>query len=279
MKQPDPEPPSGPVGPGFGDPGLPGRDRSTPLDGVNWKKGDRLDTVDLLNVQGYIPPQGAANGALLADGTPLHINNFGPESGDYPDLVPLHFYDAVNKSWILFRAYIGKFNDNVKPNWGNTQYAGRPSPQYYYQNTERTLSFDFKVAAQSGVELAPLWQKLNYLVGLCYPSFTGGAFPTMRNPFIKLTLGDVYHHVPGFLTQLTMTPIDNIPWEVIRDPDKGLARVPMGMNISTDFTYVGDSMPSSKSPYHFLNNEKWIDHTDSYWTTEPGTAYPKRLDE
>ena len=143
----------------------------------------------------------------------------------------------------------------------------------------RKISFDFKVAAQSGVELAPLWQKLNYLVGLCYPSFTGSAFPTMRNPFIKLTLGDVYHHVPGFLTQLTMSPIDNIPWEVIRDPDKGLARVPMGMNISTDFTYVGDSMPSSNSPYHFLNNEKWIDHSDSYWTTEPGTAYPKRLDE
>ena len=263
----------------LGDPGKPGLERLRQTHGVNASSGDKLDTVDLLNVQGYIPPKAAENGAILADGSPIHINNFAPESGDYPDLVPLHFYDAINKAWILFRAYIGKFNDSVGASWGNTQYAGRPTPQYYYQNTTRKISFDFQVAAQSAVELAPLWQKLNYLVGLCYPSFTGGAFPTMRNPFIKLTLGDVYHHVPGFLTQLTMTPIDNIPWEIIRDPERGLARVPMGMNISTDFTFVGDSMPSSKSPYHFLNNENWIDHSDSYWSTEPGTAYPKRLDE
>ena len=264
----------------LGDPGKPGLERSSRIAGVNATKGDKLDTVDLLNVQGYIPPKGAENGAMLADGaTNIHINDFIPESGDYPDLVPLHFYDTINKAWILFRAYIGKFNDTISPAWGNTQYAGRPVPQYYYQNTERKISFDFKVAAQSGVELAPLWQKLNYLVGLCYPTFTGKAFPTMVNPFIKLTLGDVYHHVPGFLTQLTMTPIDNIPWETVKDAENGLARVPMGMNVSLDFTYVGDSMPSSKSPYHFLNNEKWIDHSDSYWSTEPGTAYPARLKE
>jgi len=255
----------------FGSPGMPGKDRTNPLDGVNAKKGDKLDTIDLLNAQGYISKGNVKGGtSFIADGKKLPLTEIKPTTEDYPDLIPLHFYDVNNKAWILFRAYIGKFNDTVTPSWSSTDIAGRPVPQYYYQKTERKISFDFKVAAMSKHELAPMWQKLNYLVGLCYPSFTNSVYPTMINPFIKLTLGDVFHHVPGFLTTLTVSPIENISWELIRDPKRGLARVPMGMNVSLDFTYVGDSMPSQTSPNHYLHAtyDDWIDHTGTFWGTK-----------
>ena len=263
----------------FGSPGMPGKDRTDPLGGVN-AKGDpksRYDTLDLLGVQGYIPSSNAGDG--LVDGTSLNIDKFRPLSGDYPDLIPLQFYDITNKAWIIFRAYVGKFNDTITPTWGSTDIAGRSQPMYYYQKTERKVSFDFKVAATSKWELAPMWQKLNYLVGLCYPSFTGTAYPTMVNPFIKLTLGDVFHHVPGFLTSLTVSPIENIPWEIINDPKKGLARVPMGVTVSLDFTYVGDALGQQLSPNHYIHAlaHSWVNYADSYW--QKGGAYPKSIQE
>ena len=265
----------------FGSPGKTGEniDRTNPLDGVNALKHPdfRYDTLDLLGVQGYIP-SGIA-GAGLVDGTPLNIDKYKPLSGDYPDLIPLQFYDITNKAWIIFRAYIGKFNDTITPTWGSTDIAGRSQPMYYYQKTERKLSFDFQVAATSKHELAPMWQKLNYLVGLCYPSFTPGAYPTMINPFIKMTLGDVFHHVPGFLDSLTVSPIENIPWEIVNEPKRGLARVPMGMNISLNFTYVGDSLGTQRSPNHYIHAKahSWVDYKSSYW--QKGGAYPKNLKE
>ena len=261
----------------FGSPGMPDKDRTDPLGGVNAGAGPnfRYDTLDLLGVQGYIPPSNAGTG--LVDGTPLNIDKLKPLSGDYPDLIPLQFYDITHSSWIIFRAYIGKFNDTISPSWGSTDIAGRSQPMYYYQKTERKVSFDFKVAATSKHELAPMWQKLNYLVGLCYPSFNGDTYPTMVNPFIKLTLGDVFHHVPGFLSTLTISPIDNIPWEIVDDPKRGLARVPMGMNVSLDFTYVGDALGTQRSPNHYLQQTPWVDYTNSYW--QKGGAYPKNIQE
>jgi hypothetical protein len=256
-----------------------GKDRTDPLGGVNAMApaNNRLDTLDLLGVQGYIPSGNAGNG--LVDGTSLNLDKNGPLTGDYPDLIPLQFYDITNSAWIIFRAYIGKFNDSISPTWGSTDIAGRSQPMYYYQKTERKVSFDFQVAATSKHELAPMWQKLNYLVGLCYPSFTPGAYPTMINPFIKMTLGDVFHHVPGFISTLGVSPIENITWEIINDPKRGLARVPMGMVVNIEFTYVGDSLGSQRSPNHYIHAKEhsWVDYKDSYW--QKGGAYPKNLQE
>ena len=265
----------------FGSPGMTGKDRTDPLGGVNAMApaNNRLDTLDLLGVQGYIPSGNADPNSLLVDGTPLNIDKYKPLSGDYPDLIPLQFYDITNKAWIIFRAYVGKFNDSISPNWGSTDIAGRSQPMYYYQKTERKISFDFKVAATSKHELAPMWQKLNYLVGLCYPSFTKSTYPTMVNPFIKMTLGDVFHHVPGFISTLGVSPIENITWEIINDPKRGLARVPMGMVVNIEFTYVGDSLGSQRSPNHYIHAKEhsWVDYKDSYW--QKGGAYPKNLQE
>ena len=265
----------------LGNPGKPGLERLRHTHGVNASSGDKLDTVDLLNAQGYITSKNVKGGSKTADGVDLPLTELLPTLKEYPDLIPLHFYDVNNKAWILFRAYVGKFNDTISPNWGSTEIAGRPVPHYYYQKTERKISFDFKVVAMSKHELAPMWQKLNHLVGLCYPSFTAGAYPTMVNPFIKLTLGDVFSHVPGFLTTLTVSPLDSMPWELIRDNKRGLARVPMGVTVSTDFTYVGDNMPSQTSTNHYLqaaHEQSWVDHKSTFWGKPAlGISYPAVL--
>jgi hypothetical protein len=186
------------------------------------------------------------------------------------DFIPFKFRDVVNGKWIIFRALLSGITDTVTPEWHPERYVGRPDNVYVYQGVTREVAFNFAVYPKTRQELPVLWDKLNYLVGLCYPSFTNSVYPTMINPFIKLTLGDVFHHVPGFLTTLTVSPIENISWELIRDPKRGLARVPMGMNVSLDFTYVGDSMPSQTSPNHYLHAtyDDWIDHTGTFWGTK-----------
>ena len=83
----------------------------------------------------------------------------------------------------------------------------------------------------------------------------------------------MYKHVPGFLTSLNIKPEDNTPWETLYDEDRGLARVPRVVNVSANFTYVGDTMPSTTSPNHY-NIADWINPNDPYWGGEYGEAMP-----
>ena len=52
--------------------------------------------------------------------------------------------------------------------------------------------------------------KLNYLVGLCYPSYTEGE--RMISPFIELTMGDMFVDTP--ILSLTISVEEQSTWEI-----------------------------------------------------------------
>ena len=54
--------------------------------------------------------------------------------------------------------------------------------------------------------------RLNYLIGLCYPSFTSDN--RMVAPFINLTIGDMFKDTPGFLDSLSVEVDDTGTWEI-----------------------------------------------------------------
>ena len=96
---------------------------------------------------------------------------------------------------------------------------------------------------------------LNYFCGLAMPNYEKivGGGERMVAPWIKLTIGDLYNKVPGFLGNMTITYDMEATWEI-----KTGERLPHKIEVTTDFTYVGDEQFSmtGKGNYGF-DAEKW----------------------
>jgi hypothetical protein len=97
-------------------------------------------------------------------------------------------------------------------------------------------------------ELPVLWEKLNYLVGLVYPSWaksSGGL--GMIAPFIELTIGDMFVNTPGFLDSLSVEVNDQGTWEI----ENGL-QLPKHITCQCSFTYVGKYIQAQKGKHYEL---------------------------
>ena len=141
----------------------------------------------------------------------------------------------------------------MTPEFASERYVGRPDQVYVYQGTNREISFTFDIYPKSKNELPVLWEKLNYLVGLVYPSWapSGGGLG-MIAPFIELSIGDMYKDTPGFLSQLSLTVQDGTTWEI--DDYK----LPKYIQAACSFTYIGKYLPNQIGKHYelpWLNDE------------------------
>ena len=102
------------------------------------------------------------------------------------DFIPFRFRDVNNNRYIIFRALLSGITDNFSPEYASERYVGRPDQVYVYQGTNREISFTFDVYPKTRQELPVLWEKLNYLVGLVYPSWAPSSSGLgMIAPFIE----------------------------------------------------------------------------------------------
>ena len=176
------------------------------------------------------------------------IETIGEKSRDF---VPLNFYDIHNNTDIPFRAsFDGDIEDSIQPTWTPTNFVGRPVAGYTYQGTERSLSFSFIVYPKTKQEFPVLLEKVNYLVGLCYPNLD--SFYRMSGPMIRLTVGDIVHDQMGFLSECSVTFPEDSTWET----DDGL-QFTKRINISLSFQYIGDNLPLNKGVHYNLN---WLNN-------------------
>jgi len=187
------------------------------------------------------------------------------------DFIKFRFYDVINKKYIIFRAILSGITDQVKPNYGSENYIGRPDKVYVYQNTDRTVAFNFKVYPKTKQEFPVLLEKMNYLVGMCYPSYTKGE--RMITPFMKLTMGDMFNDVPGLLDSVTVTVEDSSTWEI----EEGL-QFPHYISVACSFIYIGGKVLASKGQHYGLS---WIPDGSSgdRWGPDDlgmDLGYPKR---
>ena len=118
------------------------------------------------------------------------IDEFDERRTDVKDFVKFRFKDMTNNRYVIFRAILDGISDSITPDYGEEKYIGRPDKVYVYQGADRSVSFNFSIYPKTKQELPILIQKLDYLVGLCYPSYTEQEF--MKTPFIALTLGDMF---------------------------------------------------------------------------------------
>ena len=182
--------------------------------------------------------------------TPYGVSTMMDEDGvtSNKDFIKFKFEDMVNNKWIVFRAILEGISDSISPEYGEERYIGRPDKVYVYQGADRNISFGFSIYPKTKQELPVLMEKLNYLVGLCYPSYTEGE--RMKTPFISLTLGDMFNRAPGVLSSLNITVEDNSTWEI----DDGL-QFPHYIKAQCEFKYIGDNVLASKGRHYGI---KWL---------------------
>ena len=208
-------------------------------------KGDMLSSnVDKVNMT----PYGAS-----VDKETINVN----DSITTKDFIKFRFFDVVNRKFLIFRAILEGITDTVTPEYAEDRYIGRPDKLFVYQGVDRSISFTFSLYPKTKQELPILMEKLNYLVGLCYPSYTEGE--RMVSPFIELTMGDMFVETPGILSSLTVTVEEQSTWEI----DEGL-QFPHFIKAACEFRHIGEYAPATKGKHYDLN---WIESDGSSYET------------
>lgn len=163
-----------------------------------------------------------------------------------PDIVNFYFYDIVNQKYIPFRATVKGIQDTNTGEWETVEYLGRPDKQYHYKGFTREVGFNFTVNAHSIKELMPMWQRINYLVGLTRPSnYTEQSYGGyMIPPMVQLTLGDFFKNHFVVIKSCNITIPDDASWEVIPEGYTGNWSFGAGLGGAIRWGY-GDSINNS----------------------------------
>lgn len=207
--------------------------------------------VDQVNMIPYGKREGGASGNTDVDDL---------------DFVPLVFHDIFKERDIVFRSILGDITDTITPNWSEQSFVGRPVKSAIYTGVGRTIGFDFKVYPKTKQEFPVLLEKVNYLVGLCYPHLD--KFYRQTGPLIKLTLGDIIDNQMGYITGCTVTFPSDSTWET----DKGLRFTKM-INVSVEYTYIGGNIPVATGKHYGLG---WLEGTQYNENGVDFEEFPKR---
>lgn len=158
------------------------------------------------------------------------------------DLIKFNF-SVINNTdgsheQVSFRAHLTGYNDQHDAQWDSKRYTGRGENFYTYQGFDRTVTFNFRMAAQTKQEMAPLYRKLNFLYSWLYPDYNSQGF--MRGNLARLTIGDLFVNAPGIITSLGFTIQDNYAWEIAMDEpelgsSKDMQEVPQIVDVVVSF--------------------------------------------
>ena len=161
--------------------------------------------------------------------------------------MPFYFKDLRDNTYILFRAYIDGLTENISPSWASTNYLGRSEPVYVYERSERDISFNLKLFAQTPSELDSIYQKMNRLTSLCYPQYKADDNMNdklrMKPPLTKFRLGELFgsenNELTGFIKSISYTYPQESPWET-----KQGKRVPKYVQASISYQVIHMTVPS-----------------------------------
>lgn len=222
------------------------------------------------------------------------------------DQIALHFYDVVNEKYIPFRASIKGLSESATANWEELQFIGRADKVYSYGGFNRNLAFSIAVCISSIAELAPTWQRINYLATLIKPAnytvakFTDAALNRsitnrfMIPPMVMLTLGDMYKDQPVLIQSIAINVPDDATWETqhqlnneeweylasyIKAPNVLYGQLPKQVEISLGFALL-EKERAIVGGANFGHAPR-MDDDQSKWNTEtiPTGGTPTKLHE
>lgn len=176
--------------------------------------------------------------------------------------------DTAFSTAIFFRAFLmGSITDNHSGQWNNFKYLGRGESFYTYQGFDRSMGFSFRLAAESGQELRPMYNRLNNLISQVYPDYSPQS-GIMRAPIIRLTIGDYIYRMPGFLESVNVTIEGGTPWDInyYELENELVAQVPQVIDVSVNFKPILNELPK-RAQIQFINKSTTVTETDSSITT------------
>tara|TARA_R110000868_G_scaffold205087_2_gene453372 strand:+ start:148 stop:2121 length:1974 start_codon:yes stop_codon:yes gene_type:complete len=176
----------------------------------------------------------------LVNALPLYSSKGVTINTDKNDLIKFRIAaynphdDKGRKTYIHFRAFLDSFQDNYTSEWESFKYMGRTEQFHKYQGFQRSVSFSWKIAAQSRDELIPMYKKLNYLQSIMAGDYSPSGY--MEGNLVDLTIGGYFWEQPGFFTSLNTT-----------FPDKSTYEIGIPDNVSPSERNRGQSIDTSKS--------------------------------
>jgi hypothetical protein len=168
--------------------------------------------------------------------------------------------DPTQKTYIHFRAFLGSISDSYSGKWNSSRYVGRGEDFYTYDGFSRKISLSFTIAAQSKIELIPLYEKLNYLISNMAPDYSNAGY--MRGPLVTLTIGGYILEMPGFIEGMSIEMGEETSWEIgINDagePDTSVKQLAHVIKVSGfSFTPIHRFAPR-KADVNNLSATKYI---------------------
>ena len=152
---------------------------------------------------------------------------------------------------IVFRAVLTSLADTFSPSWTDVKMIGRADPNYQYSGYARSLSLGFDIVITDRDEIKPTWRKLNALAGYCAPIYDPGSI-ALVGPWMRITLGDLFHQTPVVMTSLSYTYDLDHSWEINIEGDEQMFETPRKISVSCDFNVVADALPQNNGRFFGL---------------------------
>lgn len=152
---------------------------------------------------------------------------------------------------IVFRAALTDIGDSFSATWSPQQMVGRADPNYTYSGYARSLSVNFDVYATDRDEMQPIYRKLNALAGYTAPIYDPESI-TMQAPWMRITIGDLFHQQPVVLTTLGFDYDLEASWETNLVDDPNMMQVPMKIAVSMQFNLITDWLPQNGGRFFSL---------------------------
>jgi len=173
--------------------------------------------------------------------------------------------NPIASTFLQFRAYLdGGISDSNQGEWNSFRYVGRGEEFFTYQGFTRTITFAFKIVAQSSDELLPIYNKINNLVTQVYPDYS----PTtniMRAPIVKVTIGDYLYRVPGILQNVNLQIEQATSWEIRQQDENNriAGELPQQLSVNVTFKPIMDELPRKTNftdPVAVIANKRLTDY-------------------
>ena len=165
------------------------------------------------------------------------------------DFINVTIFDKINDRLEPFRAILEGLSETTSPEFTETRYIGRIERNIVYLGATRELGFTLYLHAWSPKELERIYDKLNFITGLAFPSkISNDGF--LLPPIVELTIGDLYVNQPGYFTGISHAIEEGTSWEI----EKG-AQVPHTIQMALSYNIIEkESMVASSAFYGFGNS-------------------------
>jgi len=151
------------------------------------------------------------------------------------------------EQFAYFQGTLSQLSEQFSPSWSSSHYSGRSEEVHTYEKSSRNLDMRFVVFANSVREQQNVYERVNWLAQQVYPLYDTHPAKINGGPIIRITIGDMYKRVSGFIRSLSFNWdfLGPNKWQIQR----GL-RMPMACEISISFQVIHDRQPDRDTNFY-----------------------------